>query len=168
MKEENNNKYSPKGSGEIIQEIKSRYIEDFGKLDDRAYFVCGFVETVLNDLDNRVGKGFPERSEFDSMEECRKQFNDFGCDVQPLRNSCDDYTPKGVKILCNSTIQEGQVDAKIFIYSEDFSWNMIILPDGLVADVIHPRGNEVINIRCRQIPDKDIVLEKGKELIVLD
>jgi len=35
---------------EIIQSIKDKYKEDFTILDDRAYFMCGFVDAALNQL----------------------------------------------------------------------------------------------------------------------
>jgi hypothetical protein len=37
----------------IIQSIKEQYIKDFGKLDDDAYFMCGFVSNVLENLNNK-------------------------------------------------------------------------------------------------------------------
>jgi hypothetical protein len=37
----------------IIQAIKDQYIKDFKKLDDNAYFICGFVSNVLENLNNK-------------------------------------------------------------------------------------------------------------------
>lgn len=39
-----------KTSIELISAINKKYIQEFGEMDDRAYFMSGFVSTVLNEL----------------------------------------------------------------------------------------------------------------------
>ena len=38
----------------IISGIKTKYVKDYGSLDDRAYFMAGFVETVLNEINEAL------------------------------------------------------------------------------------------------------------------
>jgi hypothetical protein len=57
----------------IIQSIKEQYIKDFGKLDCDAYFMCGFVSAVLENLKVESIKGNYKEGTLESEQDYYKR-----------------------------------------------------------------------------------------------